>query len=295
MTQIDAMLRAKRPLIAGAMLRPFFEAYEIVADVLRGTPAEIGEKDLTTLALGVGGQYIAQDRVRSNESVSALLFATARQVVADQNLLEAGRRPRASGARRSCAELRGILGDMDKVEQFSREQFFARELVMRNGERPTARSDVGNAPYAGGMTTDRRRGRDPHQPGVAGPVGRRSAGRRRPPRRIAALSLADALTATGLPDPGPVTNYGLPFVRAAGEIAAVVAVGSFLFAAFLVPPQRNGVLDAAGYRALRMGTVASGVWTVCAAHAGPADRLRRHRPAADQPARPVGDLVGGRA
>jgi putative copper resistance protein D len=82
---------------------------------------------------------------------------------------------------------------------------------------------------------------------------------------IAGLSLADALTATGLPDPGPVTNYGLPFFRAAGEIAAVVAVGSFLVAAFLVPPQRSGVLDASGYRALRLGTVASGVWTVCAA------------------------------
>jgi cytochrome c oxidase assembly factor CtaG/putative copper export protein len=82
---------------------------------------------------------------------------------------------------------------------------------------------------------------------------------------IAGLSVADALTATGLPDPGPVTTYGLPFVRAAGEIAAVVAVGSFLMAAFLVPPQTNGVLDVAGYRALRMGTVASGVWAVCAA------------------------------
>src|SRR3954451_15464455 len=81
---------------------------------------------------------------------------------------------------------------------------------------------------------------------------------------LAGLSLADALTATGLPDPGPMTSYGLPFVRAAGEVACVVAVGSFLFAAFLVPPQSSGVLDAAGYRALRMGTVASGVWTVCA-------------------------------
>ena len=37
--EIDAMLQAKRPLIAGAMLRPFFEAYEIVADVLRDAPA----------------------------------------------------------------------------------------------------------------------------------------------------------------------------------------------------------------------------------------------------------------
>jgi len=33
---------------------------------------------------------------------------------------------------------------------------------------------------------------------------------------IGALALADALTATGLPDPGPVTTMGLPFVRAAG-------------------------------------------------------------------------------
>ncbi|WP_156685951.1 cytochrome c oxidase assembly protein [Mycobacterium sp. Marseille-P9652] len=82
---------------------------------------------------------------------------------------------------------------------------------------------------------------------------------------LGSLSLADALTATGLPNPGPVTTLGLPFVRAAGEIAAVLAVGSFLFAAFLVPPQRNGILDAGGYRALRLGTVASGAWAVCAA------------------------------
>ncbi|BBX15739.1 copper resistance protein CopD [Mycolicibacterium duvalii] len=79
---------------------------------------------------------------------------------------------------------------------------------------------------------------------------------------LSALSLADALTATGLPDPGPVTTYGLPFVRAAAEIAGVTAVGSFLFAAFLVPPQANGVLDAGGYRALRIGTVAAGIWAV---------------------------------
>ncbi|UXA11836.1 bifunctional copper resistance protein CopD/cytochrome c oxidase assembly protein [Mycobacterium sp. SMC-8] len=81
---------------------------------------------------------------------------------------------------------------------------------------------------------------------------------------LSALSLAEALTATGLPDPGPVTSYGLPFVRAAGEIAAVTATGAFLFAAFMVPPQPNGVLDAAGYRALRTGTAAAGVWAVCA-------------------------------
>jgi cytochrome c oxidase assembly factor CtaG/putative copper export protein len=82
---------------------------------------------------------------------------------------------------------------------------------------------------------------------------------------IGALSLAAALTATGLPDPGPVTTLGLPFVRAAGEVAAVLAVGAFLFAAFLVPPQKSGVLDADGYRAVRIGAVATGTWAVCAA------------------------------
>ncbi len=97
---------------------------------------------------------------------------------------------------------------------------------------------------------------------------------------LGAMSLADALTATGLPDPGPVTTYGLPFVRAAGEIAAVVAVGSFMFAAFMVPPQQNGVLDADGYRALRTGHRRVGDLDGVRGAAGAADRLRRHRSAA---------------
>lgn len=118
------------------------------------------------------------------------------------------------------------------------------------------------APPAGKASTEARAQRRvlvwPVLAGVAVLAGCTAAG-------IGALSLASALTVTGLPDPGQVTTLGLPFVRAAGEIAAVLAVGSFLFAAFLVPPQRSGVLDADGYRALRLGTVASGVWAVCAA------------------------------
>ena len=128
--EITKLLRAKRPLIAGAMLRPFFEAYEIVADVLRDAPAEISEKDLTKQALGVGRQYVAQGRVRSNEAVSALLFATARQVAADQNLLEIAA---DLDERRAAflAELHAILNDMDTVEGVAREQFSAREMERR--------------------------------------------------------------------------------------------------------------------------------------------------------------------
>jgi glycerol-3-phosphate O-acyltransferase len=112
------------------MLRVFFEAYEIVADVLRDAPAGIGKKELTDMALGVGRQYVAQGRVRSSESVSTLLFATARQVVADQDLIG----PAADLAERRIAfrrELRNVLRDFDYVEQIARKQFVAREFEAR--------------------------------------------------------------------------------------------------------------------------------------------------------------------
>jgi glycerol-3-phosphate O-acyltransferase len=128
--EIDALLFAKRPLMSDAMLRVFFEAYEIVADVLRDAPADIGPKELTELALGVGQQYVAQTRVRSSESVSTLLFATARQVVADQDLLA----PAADLTERRIAfrrELRAILRDCGHVEKIARNQFVAREFQAR--------------------------------------------------------------------------------------------------------------------------------------------------------------------
>jgi glycerol-3-phosphate O-acyltransferase len=128
--EIDAMLFAKRPLMSDAMLRVFFEAYEIVADVLRDAPPDIGQKQLTELALGVGRQYVAQTRVRSSESVSTLLFATAYQVVVDQDLIA----PAPDLADRRTAfrrELRDILRDFDYVGRIARNQFVAREAKAR--------------------------------------------------------------------------------------------------------------------------------------------------------------------
>ncbi|OBJ12306.1 glycerol-3-phosphate acyltransferase [Mycobacterium sp. 1482292.6] len=128
--EIDALLFAKRPLMADAMLRVFFEAYEIVADVLRDAPADIGHKELTDLALGVGRQYVAQTRIRSSESVSTLLFATARQVVEDQDLIAAA--PDLAERRRAFLhELRAILHDLDYAGRIARDQFVAREAKAR--------------------------------------------------------------------------------------------------------------------------------------------------------------------
>ncbi len=81
---------------------------------------------------------------------------------------------------------------------------------------------------------------------------------------VVGLSASEALVRLGIPDPGPLTTYGLPAVKAAGEVAAVIAIGSLLLAAFLVPPQRSGVLDVDGYRAVRTASNAAIVWAACA-------------------------------
>ena len=62
--------------------------------------------------------------------MSALLFATARQVAADQHLLEPA--PDLKQRRQAfLQELRGILADMDRVNELSTEQFYLREVQLR--------------------------------------------------------------------------------------------------------------------------------------------------------------------
>jgi len=102
---------------------------------------------------------------------------------------------------------------------------------------------------------------------------------------LTALSGARPLEALGLPDPGPLTIYGLPVVRAVTEIAAVLTVGALLLAAFLVPPESNGYLDVTGYRALRSASYSAAAWTVGALLMVPLT-------VADSLGRPVTDVLG---
>ncbi|RVW04793.1 cytochrome c oxidase assembly protein [Rhodococcus spongiicola] len=81
---------------------------------------------------------------------------------------------------------------------------------------------------------------------------------------VVAMSAAQALVLLGIPDPGPFTTYGLPAISAVSEVAAVIAIGSLLFAAFMVPPQKTGVLDVDGYRAVRAASHAAFAWALCA-------------------------------
>ncbi|MCP2278637.1 putative copper resistance protein D [Nocardia amikacinitolerans] len=82
---------------------------------------------------------------------------------------------------------------------------------------------------------------------------------------VVGLSAAQALSLLGIPDPGPLTTYGLPALRALADLFAALTVGSLLFAAFLVPPQSDGLLDVGGYRALRRASNFAVIWACCAA------------------------------
>jgi glycerol-3-phosphate O-acyltransferase len=102
--------------MAHALLRPFFEAHQIVADVLCASASDVDDETLTRRALGVGRQYAAQNLIRGTESASTPLFATTRQVANDQGLLQDG--DDLQGRRAAhLAEITGILGDLDRIEQ----------------------------------------------------------------------------------------------------------------------------------------------------------------------------------
>jgi cytochrome c oxidase assembly factor CtaG/putative copper export protein len=88
----------------------------------------------------------------------------------------------------------------------------------------------------------------------------------------------------GLPTPDAFTRHGLTVVRVLAEVGSVVTIGSLLFAAFLVPPQKSGVLDVGGYAALRWAGGGALLWWVGALLSAPFL-------AADAVGRPVADIL----
>lgn len=93
MTPVRAreLLVNARPHLAHLVLRPFLDAYLVVADRLadRGD-GPVDEDDLLADSLAVGQQWALQRRLASAESVSLELFRTALALARHKGLLEAG-------------------------------------------------------------------------------------------------------------------------------------------------------------------------------------------------------------
>lgn len=85
------LLVMARPHLAHLVLRPFLEAYLVLADCLadRGDGG-VAEDDLLADSLAVGRQWALQRKVSSEESISLELFRTALALARHRGLLEGG-------------------------------------------------------------------------------------------------------------------------------------------------------------------------------------------------------------
>ena len=137
--EADALLAQMRPLVSHVLVRPFVEAYRIVADVLAGPDVPTGSDgsadrdEVTRRALGLGRQYVAQRRLRSSESVSVLLFQTALQLAGNRGLLGPGEDLAAQRAGFQ-AELRDLLRRLDEIENLAIRRYIRDAVSARPAE-----------------------------------------------------------------------------------------------------------------------------------------------------------------
>ena len=131
----DALLAEMRPLVSQVIVRPFVEAYRLVADVLASEDVSAGvdtladDAEVTRRALGLGHQYVAQRRLRSSESVSVLLFGTALQLARNRGLFDPGEDlAKRRGA--FLTELRDLLRRIDQIEDLALRRY-ARDASIR--------------------------------------------------------------------------------------------------------------------------------------------------------------------
>lgn len=121
-SEIDRWFERSKPHLAHIVLRPFFDAYWVVADQLARWPQErdVDQDKLLERCLGYGEQLVLQDKLHSAESVTLELFRSAVKLANNRGLIE-GRGAEVAERRRVFAErLRGIIDDLDRLARMQR-------------------------------------------------------------------------------------------------------------------------------------------------------------------------------
>ncbi|MBT8203491.1 MAG: glycerol-3-phosphate 1-O-acyltransferase [Acidimicrobiia bacterium] len=114
---VRVLLRKLRILRAHWAVRPFLEAYQVVADVLALADGPLDSKTAIERSMALGKQYRLQNRIAAEESVSKTLFESAFQIAENRGLTEPGRSPdeiRAFGA-----EIRDVLRRVAVIESLA--------------------------------------------------------------------------------------------------------------------------------------------------------------------------------
>ena len=117
---VDPVLACFRPFRSPAVLRPFLEAYRVIGDIIerRADDATLSRADLASEALTLAKQYHLQRRIRTGESVSSVLMASATELAANRGLFEDG--SEVAAARRAfAADLRDVVQRLGALDAFA--------------------------------------------------------------------------------------------------------------------------------------------------------------------------------
>lgn len=113
---MDIDLDAMRPALSPIVLKPFFEAYFVVAEtlvVLGDSPVTVDE--LKGLSLRMGNQLLALGAIKTAEAVSTTLFASGIKAAESRGLLTAGL-PKRSGYAHALKEVLQVLNLIDAAD-----------------------------------------------------------------------------------------------------------------------------------------------------------------------------------
>jgi glycerol-3-phosphate O-acyltransferase len=106
-----------RILRAHWALRPFLEAYQVVADVIAMAETPLDQKETIERFMALGKQYRLQNRIAAEESVSQVLFASAFQLASNRGLLEEECTPEEIQA--FGDEIRDVLRRVDVIDSLA--------------------------------------------------------------------------------------------------------------------------------------------------------------------------------
>jgi glycerol-3-phosphate O-acyltransferase len=107
--------------LAHRIVRPYFEAYLVVAERLaaRDPRAPIEERAFLRECLGAARQHRMQQRLHSPEAISVELFRTGLALAANRDLVDPGREAVAEGRRALAAELATVVRRLETIRDLA--------------------------------------------------------------------------------------------------------------------------------------------------------------------------------
>ncbi len=116
-----SLLRSMKPLVSHCSLKPYIEAYRIVADVFAGLKNDetLDEKSLTSAAFKYGNQAYLQRRISSRASIGQILFSNGYKLLDSYGLVDAGAPDLVERRKKVSKDLRVLSHRVEQIRALS--------------------------------------------------------------------------------------------------------------------------------------------------------------------------------